>query len=109
MAQIFQLNGSSLTYPTKAFWTDQSSGSILNGKTPIHRWRDHLWRAEVMTETEYNTLYAQNGQRINITTIDYNDRNGDYKTYYQVKIMSVSGSHNGPIFEGVEVRFKVRV
>lgn len=109
MAQTFQINGSNLTYIGKADWPTELSGAGLDGLSPKGRWVKHVWQADVMTAAEYDTLFGFEGHKVSITTTDYYDRNGDYKTYYSVDFESINGSHNGPVFENVTMEFRVRL
>lgn len=109
MAQIFQINGTTITRMLRGDWTDDPAGSGLDGSTPRQRWVRHVWGADVLSAAEYNTLYAAEGQRVTITTPNYADRNGDYVDYFGVLCQRVSGSHDGPVVTNVAVDFLVRL
>ena len=109
MAQQHDINGTNVNHVT-AVWSDRPVNSFLNGKTTANRWRSHRWTSNVMTESEFNTLEALEGQTVSITTTKYSDRNNtNYVTYYDVKFLSITGTHSGPRFEGVSMEFAVLV
>src|SRR3990170_1938245 len=57
MAQVFQINSTNLSRITKADWTDEpGDNQALDGVTPLARWRRLVWRAEVLSAAEWNTL-----------------------------------------------------
>lgn len=93
-----------------ANWIDIPAGQFFNGKTSRNRWRRHIWKTNVMTATEFDSIYALQGQRVSIITTDYDDRNNsNYKTYYNAELMRVGGDQNGPRFENIQIEFNVRV
>lgn len=110
MALTFQLNGSNLTYITQANWQEIPVGQYLNGQTVHHRWRVHTWQTNVMTAAEFDTLYAQQGAKVSITTVPYDDRNAsDYVEYFGAELKEIEGEHNSTIVENVMITFRVRV
>jgi hypothetical protein len=108
MAQQHYLNGAAINYINKPDWIDEGS-PVLNGETVFNRWRRHTWRAEVMPVSEFNTVYALEGQTVSLTTTDYSDRNGDYVTYYGARVTNVTGRQSGPLMTDVTIEFLVRV
>lgn len=110
MAQVFKINGTSLTYITRGDWEDDYDQQAHDGNTPILRWRRHTMRApDGMTAAEFDTLYALEGQKVSITTTNYEDRNSDYKTYYGCDLERVAGRHDGPLVYDVVLDLMVRV
>jgi len=105
MAQVHAINGTTVEYIGQPDWIDKPLGGYLAGPTTHDRYRDHIWRTNIMTAAEFDTIFALMGQQVSITTTDYNDRDGDYKTYYNVVLESVDGTHEGPNFTGVECKF----
>lgn len=109
MAQQHKINGTTINRITSANWEDGGQSQGLDGYTPLDSWRRHTWRSNVMTVTEFDTLYALEGQKVSITTTDYSDRNGDYLTYYNVDLERVGGRHEGPRIVDFVAEFLVRV
>lgn len=109
MAQIFKINGTTLSHITNGDWDETPETGYFNGKTPKNRWRPHRLSTDGMPASEYNTLFALLGQKVSLTTTNYADRNGDYRTYYGVDFQSIRGEHDGPIFRGVVAEFLVSV
>lgn len=108
--QDFKLNASTFNRITRADWQDESAGVGLDGTTARLRWVRHVWSApEAMTAAEYDSLFALQGQRVTLTTTNYNERNGDYISYYGAICERVDGQHVGPIVVGVVAEFKVRL
>lgn len=63
-----------------------------------------------MTAAEWATFRGKRGSIVSITTTDPNDPNGDYVTYYNAVVRSVSqGSHQSLNFEGVKIEFLINV
>jgi len=110
MGQQHQLNGTNISYIGQAQWSDAPQGEYLGGDEVLGRWKQHTWTANVMTAATFDTLYAQQGQTVTLTTTDYNDRNGaNYKTYYNAILTGVTGQHNGPNVEQVKIDFTVAI
>jgi len=109
MAQLHAINGTSINYIGQPDWIDTPQGEFLNGETLQSRWRGHTWAANVMTESEFNFLYALEGQKVSLLTTKHNDRNGDYITYYGVDFRQITGTHDGPRFIDVQLNFMIRV
>lgn len=110
MAQDFKINSTTVSRITKGDWQDEPGDSqSLAGVIPLARWRRHRWQADVLSASEFNTLYALQGQKVKLTTVNYSDRNGDYIDYFGVDFPQISDSHDGPIFTGVSIDFLIRV
>lgn len=109
MAQVFGVNGTTINYVVNAQWIERPEDDYLNGQTVRNRWRTHTWQTEVMSASEFNTLYALEGQQVTITTVDYEDRTGNYKTYYGAELRSIGGDHDGPNFQNILIEFLVKV
>lgn len=108
MAQVFQLNGSNLTYITGADWQPALAASGLDGYTTRQRLARHIWQANIMTIAEINTIEAELGQVVNITTTNYSDRNGDY-IGYNARFVSLSWEHQANLAANVRAEFLVRL
>lgn len=109
MTRIFALNGASKSYINTADWSDQPDSQALVGATPTRRRRRHTWRAEIMPMAEFLAIQALEGERVSLTTTNYNDRNGDYVTYYGAEIDQASGRHESVNMVDVVVEFWVGV
>lgn len=111
MAQIHAIDGTNLTYIAQALWPQPSPSSLsLNLIQPYERWRDHIWLANVMTVTEWETLRGKRGSIVTITTTDPTAPNSDYITFYGVILKDLTNnSHDGPNILGVKVEFLVKV
>ncbi len=109
MAQVHDINGNTINYISFADWLDTSIPSSLDGLNAVSVWRNHIWEANVMPASEWNTLEALEGQQVSITTTDYSDRNSDYLTYYNAVLTGLTGNHEGPNREDVRFEFLVKV
>ena len=109
MAQLFAINGTVISRVNRPDWIDEPANKGLDPSTPRLRWARCICRADVLTAAEFNLLYAQEGAIVSIDVTDYADRNGDYKRYFGVLCLRVSGSHDGPAFVSVEAEFLVKV
>ncbi len=98
-----------MEYVGRPNWIDQPVGGDLAGQTIINRFRRHLWETNVMPAGDYDALFALLGQKVELRTTNYSDRNGELKTYFGAELKQVSGNHNGPVFENVRAEFLVRV
>ncbi len=109
MAQVHAINGTTINYIGQPDWVDIPAGAFLNGESVHSRWRGHTWAGNVMPESEFNFLYSLEGQKVQLLTTNYSDRNGDYITYYGVEFRRISGTHDGPRFINVRLDFMIRV
>lgn len=109
MATDFAINGTTLTHIDDCQWIDEDYGSYLNGKTTVSRWRTVRLSGQVMEETQFDLLYAQEGQKVSLTIPDYTSRNSDFKIYYGCDLLSIDGDHRGPVFVNVRVELRVLV
>lgn len=110
MAQLFKLNGITISRVTRGDWSEDSASSGPDGTLARLRWVRHTWQADVLAAADFNTLYAAEGTRCSIDTPAHDDRNAaDYRTYYNVLCQRVTGRHEGPIFVGVLAEFLVRL
>lgn len=109
MAQQFALNQQSLDYITQATWSEATAAKAVSGGVVFNRWRLHQWQTNVMPAVEFDALRGRLGERVNLTTTDYDDPNGDYVTYYGATVDSVRGNQDGPVFTGVTAEFRVKV
>lgn len=108
MAQVFDINGTTLTHITDANWEDKPEDDYLNGKTPVNQWRNVVLEG-TMEETQFDIIYALEGQQVSVTIPPYDDRNGAFATYYYVILQSVTGDHQGPSMQNVRAELKVRI
>ncbi len=108
MAQVFQVNGTTITALVKADWGDEIIDDDLAGQSIRNRWKMHVLQTEAMTAAEYDTLYALQGQKVTLTTTNYRNRNGDYKTYYDAVFLGIEAGHMGPIRQNVRAMLAVR-
>lgn len=107
----FTINSTTFSTVTRIDWQDDQASPGLDGNTPLLRWRRVIAQAaEVMTAANFNSLYAFEGQRVNITVPPYDDRNNaTWKTYRGAICERVSGSHQGNVFVSVTAEFVVRL
>jgi hypothetical protein len=108
MAQVFKINGTTLARIVKADWLEAILAESLAGGTILGRWKGHAWQTEAMAAAEYDTLFALQGRRVSLTTTNYSNLNGDYKTYFEAVLLNIEAAHPGPIRQGVRVEFQVR-
>ena len=108
MAQVFKINSTTLTHVIDCQWIENPEGSIINGKSSKNRWRN-VRLGGTMEESQFDILYTLLGNKVSVTITNYDDRNGDYKTYYGCDLLSVDGDHNGPRFDNVIAELKVLV
>ena len=108
MAQVFQLNGSNLTYITGADWQPGAASAGLDGNTVRQRVTRHIWQANIMTIAEINTIQAQLGQPVNLTTTNYSDRNGAFISY-SARFVALNWEHQANLAANVRAEFLVRV
>lgn len=110
MAQDFKINGVTLNYVMIGEWREVEDSQALDGQTVHNRWREHLWRLnEAMPVSEFNTLYALEGQKVTIVTTDYANRNGAYAIYYGAELRRVAGRHVALNMEQFQCEFRVRL
>ena len=111
MPQQFKINSVEISRITKGDWLDEpGDAQALDGVTPLARWRRHTWTTEVLSASEFNSLYSLEGQQVSLDTPPYDDRNAaDYQRYYGAILQSVTGNHDGSIFTGVSCEFLVRL
>lgn len=110
MATQHAIDGTNVNYVSYANWVQPVLTQSLDLIAVHQKVRQHIWVSEVMTAAEYITLLGKRGDTVSITTPPVNDRNGDFITYYGVRVQSVTfRQHEGPNLRGVELRFLVRV
>lgn len=109
MAQQVQINGITYTYLNAPDWSDSADSQALDGVTPFLRWHKHTIKTNIMPMTEFDRLYALEGQAVALTTTNYLDRNGDYITYYGAILESVTGKHESINAADVVATFRVRL
>ena len=110
MATDFKINGTTYTYLNSAAWLDGQPVEILDGTYSYARLRGLTARAdEAMSQAEFDSLFALQGQAVSVTCPPYNNPAGDYVTYYQARLVRVTSRHTGPLHTAVVAEFKVRV
>lgn len=110
MAQQHKINDSNVDHIGRPIWRDQIIKGALNGRPVVHRWRLHIWQANVITAAVFDTLYALEGSSLSLTTTDYDDPNAtNYRTYYGAILQAITGRHVGPTFQDVNLQFLVRL
>ena len=109
MATDFKINGTTLTYIMKADWQAEPIGQAFDGPQVYSRWHKHIWQTEAMSMSEFATLYALEGQKVNITTTNATDRNADYMTYYGVDFERITARHESQNVANVMCEFLVRL
>jgi len=103
----FKINGTALTFITGAQWDFKNSTGKLDGQTAVNNFQQHTWGTNVMTEPEFNTLFALQGEKVTIETIDY-DTLSSFTTY-PADFESITATHEGENFVGVSLRFLVSI
>lgn len=110
MAQVHDIDGIVLNYISQAPWDQLVNSQSLDLITVHNRWRRHIWNSNVMTTAEWATLIGKRGSIVSITTTDPDDPNGDYVTYYEAIVRSISfGNHDSLNIRGAKVEFLVKV
>ena len=110
MAQIHNIDGTTLNYISSAFWDQPANSQSLDLITVHNRWRNHIWNSNVMTAAEWTTIIGKRGSIVSITTTDPDDPNGNYVTYYEAIVRSVTFStHNSLNIQGAKIEFLVKV
>ena len=110
MSGTFKIDGTTLNYIGQAAWNQPQVNTSLN-LIAVHNYHQtHTWSANVMSVSEFETLRGKRGSLVSITTTNANDEDGDFVTYYAVRVDDVSArSHSSLNVEGVSVRFLVGV
>ena len=110
MAQQLKIDGTNINYIGQAIWTKQPHSQSLDIIAVHDRWQDHLWMANIMAMSEWQTLIGKRGSIVSITTPAPSDPNGDYITYYEAIVIDVfAQAHDARNMSNVKVEFKVRV
>lgn len=109
MAQDFMVNGRRLDYIQQGEWQEQNEGSILDGQAVHNRWRQHILKTNVSTVNEFHDLFDLLGQKVTLTTVDYDDRNGDYKTYYGAEFQRIDEQQQAQHMTSLQCEFLVRL
>ena len=109
MTQVFALNGVTYAYIEEAKWLENDQGKALDGEAVHNRWRGHSWLTQIMPISEFDVLYALEGQKVVITTTDYEDRNGDYKVYYVADLRQVFSRHVSQNMQQLQCEFLIRL
>ncbi len=109
MAQDYIINSTTLDYIMVGEWREVVESSVLDGQTVHNRWREHVWQTEVMPVTDFDTLYALEGQKVTLTTVDYSDRNNDYVIYYGAEFKRITARHQALNMAQLQCEFMVRL
>src|SRR5512147_1995944 len=103
-----QINGTTYTYLMQPNRDDALQSQALSGGTATNRWALHTIKTNIMPMTEFNNLFALQGQAVTLYTTDYSSRNS-YRTYYKAVLESVTGSHESINAANVVATFRVRL
>lgn len=103
------INGTPYDRLLTADWSDRSEGDYLNATHSFNAWRNLVIGADVLTETEFDALYALEGQIVSVDAPPYYDRNATEITYYGAELKKVTGQHNGPLVANVRLDLLVFV
>jgi hypothetical protein len=110
MAQIHNIDGTTINYISQAPWSQAVNSQSFDLIAVHEKYRKHTWLSNVMTTAEWATLIGKRGSIVSITTTDPNDPNGDYITYYEAIVRNVTFSrHESLNIIGAKVEFLVRV
>ena len=110
MAQIHSIDGTTINFISQAAWSQAFNSQSLNRIAVHNRYRRHTWNSNVMTTAEWSVLIGKRGSIVTIATTDPDDPNGDYITYYDAVVKSVTHrQHDSLNFAGVRIDFLVRV
>lgn len=103
------INGTAYERLLTADWSDRPEGDYLDATGSFNAWRDLAISADVLTATEFDALYALEGQIVSVDAPPYHDRNATPITYYGAELRSVTGRHQGPAVVGVRLDLRVFV
>ncbi len=110
MAQVHDIDGTTVNFIAQTIWNRATNSESLDLIAVHNKWRNHTWQSNVMTAAEWATFRGKRGSIVSLTTTDPDDPNGDYVTYYNAIVRSVSpGAHESLNFEGVRIEFLVNV
>ena len=110
MATDFKINGTTYTYLINVQWADSQPAEAFDGTYSYVRWRTLQARGdEAVTQAEFDSLYALEGQAVSVTCSPWENPAADYVTYYQARIKRVASRHAGPLHTGVVAEIEVRV
>jgi hypothetical protein len=110
MAQVHDIDGTTVNYVTQALWDQSVNSQSLDLIAVYNKHRRHTWLSNVMTAAEWATMRGKRGNVVSITTTDPDDPNGDYVTYFDAIVRDVSpGNHKSLNFEGVKIEFLINV
>ena len=109
MAQIHTIDGVTI-YVSQAHWDSQPVDTSLN-LIAIHPARRRLsWLVDAQTMTEWHLLQTARGSIVRIVTPPAGDLNGDYVTYYDAIVESVTEpQHEARNMRRARIDFLVRV
>lgn len=110
MAQVHDIDGTTVSYVVQAIWTQKVNSQSLDLISVHNKHRLHTWMSNVMTAAEWATMRGRRGSIVSITTTDPDNPNGDYVTYYDAIVKNVSqGNHESLNFEGVKIEFLINI
>lgn len=108
MAGDFKIDGTTLNYIGGATWNIPTVNTSLNLIAVHNHFRAHEWTANVMAVAEFETLRGKRGSLVSIQTTNADDEDGDFVTYYGVRVDEVSArAHESLNIMGVTVKFSV--
>lgn len=112
MAAIHAIDGITITHISQALWAQEAVDQSLNIIAVHNRHQRHVWTSNVMPMSVWQTLIGKRGSLVSLTTTDPTARNGDFITYYGVRVDEVSApptGHNSLNMTNVRVEFMVKV
>lgn len=112
MAQIHDIDGTTITHISQALW-DQPAVDVSLDLIQVHsKHRRHTLLSRSMPMSVWQTLIGKRGSLVSLTTTDPDDPNGDYVTYYGVRVDDVIAPRNGHDslnMRNVRVEFLIRI
>ncbi len=110
MAQQHKLNGTNVDLIGRAIWRETVVAQALNGEPVVAAWRKHIWRTNILTAAQFDTLYAQEGAIVTLTTTDYTNPNStNYVQYFGALFQKITAQHAGPAVGNVILEFLIKV
>ena len=112
MATDHKINGTTYSYIETADWRENAirDGRALDQQTTTNAFRTLVWTTNIMPISEFDTLYALEGQKVTVTTVDYTDRDsGSFATYYGAILEGIQANHESVNITSLNVTFRVRV
>ena len=112
MATDHKIDGTTYSYIETANWRENAirDGRALDQQTTTSAFRTMVWTTSIMPISEFDTLYALEGTKVTLTTVDYTNRDsGSFATYYGAVLRSIQANHESTNITSLNVEFRVRV